>query len=350
MTATSLSGLLSVLFIGGTGTISTSCVRRAVADGLDVSVLNRGRNDRGRSLPDQVSWLQADIGDRGSFEAALEGRTFDVVVNFLSFTVEDARLAVELLRDRVGQYVHISSASIYRKPIPALPIVESTLRDNPFVAYSRDKIAVEDFLMDEFRRTGFPVTIVRPSHTYDETNPPVPGGWTVVERMLRGDEIVVHGDGTSLWTLTHASDFAVGLVGLLGDARAIGEDFHITSQDIHTWHQIYTLLADSFGVTANLVHVPSEFWVLTAPDWLWSQEALGDLGHSAVFDTSKLESLVPNFRPSRTFPREVRKIARWYGEHRDPALVDDDADEIFDRLARGHRQSREIFESLAVTP
>ena len=234
---------LSVLYIGGTGTISASCVRRSVAAGMSVSVLNRGQNVKHRSLPESVTWLQADIGDAASVRKAIGDQEFGAVANFLSFNAADAAEAVGIFRGRTRQYLHISTASLYRKPVLQWPIVESNLRQNPFVSYSREKIAAEDELMRACVTTGFPVTIVRPSHTYDEANPPIPGDWTVIDRIARGAEVIAPGDGTSLWTLTHADDFAQGLVGLLGNPRAIGEVFHITSDDVYTWDQIYSIVA-----------------------------------------------------------------------------------------------------------
>jgi nucleoside-diphosphate-sugar epimerase len=338
---------LRVLYIGGTGTISASSVRLSVAQGMDVYVLNRGNNARGRVLPESVTWLTGDITDRESIEAAIGELKFDAVVNFLSFGAEDAARAVEIFRGRTGHYVHISSASIYHKPILQAPIVESTLRHNRFLSYARDKIAAEDILMKAHVDEGFPVTIVRPSHTYDEANPPLAGGWTIFDRIERGAEIVVHGDGTSLWTLTHAADLAEGLVGLLANQRAIGEAFHITSDDVYTWDQIYTLVGEAIGVEAKLLHVPSEFFTVGAPDWFWSELFVGDLAHSAVFDNSKIRRFVPGFAPNRTFIRSVVDLARWRGEHPAEAAAEAGVDAIIDRMAGGYHASRRIFEELA---
>jgi nucleoside-diphosphate-sugar epimerase len=336
-----------VLFIGGTGTISASSVRLAVAQGLQVYVLNRGNNARGRELPPEVTWLTGDITDSASVIAALGDLKFDSVVNFLSFTAEDAKAAIEIFRDRTAQYIHISSASIYHKPILQAPITESTLTENRFLSYARDKIAVERTLMEAHVNEGFPVTIVRPSHTYDEANPPMAGGWTVFDRIARGAEIVVHGDGTSLWTLTHAADLAQGLVGLLANQRAIGEAFHITSDDVYTWDQIYTLVGNALGVEAKLVHVPSELFVVGAPDWFWSELFVGDLGHSAIFDNSKIRRFVPGFAPNRTYIRTVVEQAQWRAEHPNEAAGEASVEAIIDRMAQGYHASRKIFEDLA---
>lgn len=337
---------LKVLFIGGTGTISASSVRLAVAQGMEVFVLNRGRNVRGRPLPDSVKWLTADITDRNSVVTALGDLRFDAVVNFLGYSAEDATEAVSVFRDKTSHYIHISTASLYHKPILQIPIVESNLRQNSFLHYARKKIDAENVLMQAHVDEGFPATIVRPSHTYDEASPPLAGGWTVFDRIERGAEVVVHGDGTSLWTLTHAADLAQGLVGLLGNQRAVGEAFHITSDDVYTWDQIYTLVGDALGVPVNLVHVPSEFFPLAAPDWAWSELFVGDLGHSALFDNSKIRRYVPGFAPNRTFTRTVIEMAQWRRIHPAESAGDQTVESIIERMTYGYYQSKKIFEGL----
>jgi nucleoside-diphosphate-sugar epimerase len=336
----------SVLYIGGTGTISASCVRQSVAAGMSVYVLNRGRNVKHRELPDSVTWLQADISDADSMRKALGDLEFGAVVNFLSFNATDAAQAVELFRGRTDQYVHISTASLYRKPILQWPIVESNLRWNPFVSYSRDKIAAEDELMRACVQSGFPVTIVRPSHTYDEASPPLPGDWTAIDRLARGAEVIVPGDGTSLWTLTHAADFAQGLVGLVGNPRAVGEVFHITSDDVYTWDQIYTIVAGALGVEPRIVHIPSEHILTGAPDWFWSELIIGDLSHSAVFDNSKVRKYVPDFAPRRTFHAAAADMVSWRVEHAEDCRPAAAVDAIMDRLVGGYHSAREVFTAL----
>ena len=337
---------LSVLYVGGTGTISASCVRRSVAAGMSVYVLNRGRNVKHRALPDAVTWLQADISDADSVRKSLGDLEFGAVANFLSYNAADAAQAVKVFGGRTRQYLHISTASLYRKPVLQWPIVESNLRHNPFVSYSRDKIAAEDELMRACLDTGFPVTIVRPSHTYDEASPPLPGDWTVIDRLARGAEVIVPGDGTSLWTLTHAADFAEGLVGLLGNPRAVGEVFHITSDDVYTWDQIYSIVAGALGVEPRIVHIPSEHILAGAPDWFWSELIIGDLSHSAVFDNSKVRSYVPGFTPRLTFPAAAADMIRWRDEHPEDCRPVAAADAIMDRLARGYHSAREVFTAL----
>ncbi len=262
------SAPLRVLFLGGSGTISASCVRLAAACGMRVSVLNRRRNTAGRELPAGVEHLTGDVTDDASLAAALGGRDFDAVVNFVSYDDDDVERKVRTFGRITRQYVHISSASVYAKPVWQVPISESApVGPQPALPYASAKWRAELALARAHRDTGFPVTIIRPSHTYDDANPPLPGGWTVLDRIARGAEIPVHGDGTSLWTLTHAEDFAQGLVGLLGNSRAIGETFHITGDDVFTWDQIYTLIGTALEVAPRLVHVPSEFFPLVAPEW-----------------------------------------------------------------------------------
>jgi nucleoside-diphosphate-sugar epimerase len=343
---TALQRGLSVLYIGGTGTISASCVRRSVAAGMSVYVLNRGRNVKHRALPDSVTWLQADISDADSVRKALGDLEFGAVANFLSYNAADAAQAVELFSGRTDQYVHISTASLYRKPILHWPIVESNLRQNPFVSYSRDKIAAEDELMRACVQGGFPVTIVRPSHTYDEASPPLPGDWTAIDRLARGAEVIVPGDGTSLWTLTHAADFAEGLVGLVGNPRAVGEVFHITSDDVYTWDQIYTIVAGALGVEPRIVHIPSEHILAGAPDWFWSELIIGDLSHSAVFDNSKVRRYVPDFAPRRTFHATAADMVRWRAEHAEDTQPAAAVDAVMDRLVGGYHSAREVFARL----
>ncbi|WP_243062313.1 NAD-dependent epimerase/dehydratase family protein [Humibacter sp. RRB41] len=336
---------LSVLFIGGTGTISASCVRLAVETGMHVTVLNRGASRVQRELPASVERITADIADEDAVTAAIADRSFDSVVNFVSYDVDDVQRMLRIFTGRVGQYVHISSGSIYAKPVLQTPITESTpTAPNPPLPYATAKWRAERALLDAHTASGFPVTVVRPSHTYDDQNPPLPGGWTVVDRIARGIEIPVHGDGTSLWTLTHAEDFAQGLVGLLGDSRTIGEVFNITGDDVYTWDQIYTIVARALGVEPRLVHVPSEFYPVIAPEWFWSGEMVGDLGHSAVFDNAKIRRFVPGYAPKLTFERAVARMLRWRSEHPDLAGGDAETEAVLDRFVDGYHAARDAFE------
>jgi nucleoside-diphosphate-sugar epimerase len=324
---------LKVLFIGGTGIISSGCAPLVLERGHQLSVLNRGRT-AARPLPPEVEVLHGDVRDP-SVREVLGGREFDVVVDWVAFTADHVQQDVSMFAGRVGQYVFISSASAYQTPPARLPVVESTPLRNPFWQYSRDKIACEDLLLRAYRDSGFPATIVRPSHTYDRTLVPFDGGWTVPARMRKGKEVVVHGDGTSLWTLTHHTDFARGFVPLLGHPRAVGDTFHITTGDFLTWDQIAQALADAAGVEARIAHVPSD--AIAAADPEWGAGLLGDKAHSMVFDNTKLRGLVPDFRPTIPFEVGAREIVAWFDE--DPArqVVDARLDKVMDRLIEAYR-------------
>jgi nucleoside-diphosphate-sugar epimerase len=319
---------MRVLFLGGTGIISSACAWRAVESGLDLTVVNRGQTSA-RPLPPEVRRVTADVGDPEAF-AAVAGQGFDVVVDWLAFTPDQVRARTDALRGQVGQYVFISSASAYQTPPARLPITESTPLRNPFWQYSRNKIACEDLLTGLYRDEGFPVTIVRPSHTYDRTLVPFDGGWTIVDRMRRGEPVVVHGDGTSLWTLTHHRDFARGLVPLLGHPRTLGDVFQITSDDVLTWDQIAHTLATAAGTSAQIVHVPSD--AIATEHQGWGDGLLGDKAHSAVFDNSKLRQVVPDFVATIPFEAGAREIIAWYDE--DPARrrVDQSIDDAMTTL------------------
>ncbi len=325
---------LRVLFIGGSGIISAACSQLAVERGIELSVLNRGATHL-RPLPPEATVLHGDIRDHLAAREALRDLQFDAVVDWVAFTPEHVQADIELFRGRTGQYVFISSASAYQTPPARLPVTESTPLRNPFWQYSRDKIACEELLVEAYRQTGFPATIVRPSHTYDRTSIPFDGKWTALARMRAGQEVVVHGDGTSLWTLTHSADFARGFVPLLGHPRTIGEAFHITSDDVLTWNQIAEALAAAAGVTARLVHVPSD--AIAAVDPAWGAGLLGDKAHSMVFDNSKLRSVVPGYRAEIPFEQGAREIVAWHDE--DPARQQADArlDAVMDKLVAAYR-------------
>jgi nucleoside-diphosphate-sugar epimerase len=319
-----------VLFIGGSGVISSACSRVAVDSGIDLFVLNRGRNTV-RPLPPGANVLQADIREPGSVRDVINDLEFDAVVDWVAFTPEQVRADVDLFRRRTGQYVFISSASAYQTPPARMPVTESTPLRNPYWRYSRDKIACEDLLVAAYREEGFPATIVRPSHTYDATLVPFDGGWTVLGRMLAGKPVIVHGDGTSLWTLTHHDDFARAFVPLLGHPRTLGEAIHITSDDVLTWNQIAVSLAAALGVTPRLVHVPSDANAAADPEG--GAGLLGDKAHSMVFDNAKLRGIVPGWRAVIPFERGARQIVDWYLA--DPARQVTDAalDAVMDKLA-----------------
>jgi nucleoside-diphosphate-sugar epimerase len=319
----------SILYVGGTGTISAACVRRSVARGHEVTVLNRGTGRR--PLPDDVRVVEADVRDAAAVRGALGEREFDVVAEFLAFTPDHVAADLDLFEGRTGQYVFISSASAYEKPPRRLPVTESTPLRNPFWQYSRDKIACEDLLVAAHRERGMPITIVRPSHTYDERLLPTLGGWTDIARMRAGRPVVVHGDGTSLWTITHSDDFAVAFTGLLANPAAIGDSFTITGTHAPTWNQIYGWLADAAGVAEpDLVHVASDTIAAVAPDL--GPTLVGDKAHSMVFDSSKVTTLVPEFRTTITFDEGARRIIAHYDRQPDEQRVNAERDALFDRL------------------
>jgi nucleoside-diphosphate-sugar epimerase len=305
---------MKVLFVGGSGNISTACVRLCVERGMEVFVLNRGR--RAQALPG-VRTLVADVSRPGEVEAALGGLRFDAVADFIAFTPADVERAALLFSGRTRQYLFVSSASAYQKPMPH-PATESTPLKNPFWEYSRNKIACEDRLTALWRERDFPMVIVRPSLTYATVWPVAIGSWddlTLVERMRRGGEVIVHGDGTSLWTVTHAQDFAKGFCGLLGNASALGHAFHITSDEVLTWDEIYTTIAHAAGVEPRLVHIPSEFLADFHEPWRGS--LLGDKSHSAVFDNSKIKRFVPDYAATIPFHVGARMTLEWF--EADPA-------------------------------
>ena len=323
---------MKTLFIGGTGTISSACVELAVARGIDLVLLNRGHGTR--PLPATVPILQGDIRDKRAISQLLQDMTFDVVVNFVAFTPEHIETDLELFRGRTKQYIFISSASAYQTPPVNWPTTESTPLRNPYWAYSRAKIACEERLMRAYREEEFPVTIVRPSHTYDARSIPLDGKYTVLDRMRVGKKVVVHGDGTSLWTLTHHRDFAKGFVPLLGNPHALGEAIHITSDEVLTWNQIVEIFANAMGVEANIVHIPSE--VIAAFDPEWGAGLLGDKAHSMVFDNTKIKRLVPEYVASIPFRQGAAEIIAWYDSHPTAQKVDERLNQLIETMVAAY--------------
>ena len=310
--------------------ISGACVRLAVDRGHEVTVLNRGRTAE-RMLPDRVETLTADLRDAGSVDAALGDRRFDVVAQFMAFTPDHVDADIKRFAGRTRQYVFISSASAYQKPPASVPVTESTPLKNPFWQYSREKIACEDRLVGAYRDLDFPMTVVRPSHTYDDTKLPTLGGWTDIARTRAGRPVVVHGDGTTQWTMTHSDDFAVGFVGLLGRPEAIGNAYTITGDSAPTWNQVYEWLARAAGVDQpRLVHVASETIAAALPQL--GPGLVGDKAHSMLFDTSKLRALVPEFRTTIPYSLGAERVIAWHDAHEEARQVDRDLDARFDEL------------------
>ena len=320
---------MKILFIGGTGNISSACSELAIARGIDLYHLNRGISASIRKI-EGAKTILADIRNFAETQKAIEGHHFDAVVDFIAFEPEHIQNDIKLFTDKTDQFVFISSASAYQTPPEKLPVTEKTPLDNPFWEYSRDKIACENVLVEEHKKNGFPYTIIRPSHTYSETLIPVEGGYTVLHRMLKGLPVLVHGDGTSIWTLTHNKDFAVGLVGLLGNKAAIDEAFHITSDEWLSWNSIFTMIADELGVTPHLVHVPSD--IIARYDKRIGDSLLGDKAHSMIFDNSKIRQFVPDYNPQIPFHQGVKEIVNWYKKNTINKEPDEHINKLMDQI------------------
>jgi nucleoside-diphosphate-sugar epimerase len=329
---------MKVLFIGGTGLISSACTRLAVDRGVDLFLLNRG------SHPDRAfgaTPLVADLRDEVAVERAIAGHRFDAVVDWIAFTPDDIERDLRLFRARADQFVFISSASAYRKPLVDWLVREDSPLANPFWDYARDKIACEERLMRAFRDDGFPVTIVRPSLTYGDTQVPLAvNSWarpyTAIARMRRGRPLIVPGDGTSLWTITHNSDFAKAFVGLLGRPQAIGQAFNIMSDEVLTWDEIYRQVAAAAGAEARIVHIASDFIAECLPEMRGT--LLGDKAVSAVFDTTKIKRFVPDFRATTPFAEGIRRTLAWFDADPSRQLVDAEMDDRWERLLAAYER------------
>ncbi|HEY1264885.1 MAG TPA: SDR family oxidoreductase [Terriglobales bacterium] len=330
---------MKVLFIGGTGIISTACTELAVRRGMDITLVNRGKHKA--SLPAGVKSLTLDMSDPAAAKRALDGQRFDAVVDWIAYTPADIERNLELFRGRTGQFIFISSASAYQKPSTHYLITESTPLANPHWDYSRNKIACEERLMKAYREEGFPVTIVRPSLTYGDTQIPlITNSWekpyTIVDRMLKGRKVVVPGDGTSLWVITHNSDFAKGLIGLLGNPQTIGHAFHITSEEVQTWDQYYRIVAEALGVEAHIVHIAADYVIACLPEQEGS--LIGDKCVSVVFDNSKIRRFVPGFVCTTRFSEGIRRTLTCFQD--DPARqqIDHAANQAWDKLIESYEK------------
>ena len=300
---------MKVLFIGGTGTISMAITRELANRGDELFLLNRG--NRTSELPENVKVINADINDEELVKEKIKDLEFDAVCDFIGFVKEQVERDYRIFKNKTKQYMYISSASAYNKPVRNYIITEGTTLANPYWQYSRDKIVCEEYLMKLYREEGFPVTIIRPSHTYDERSVPIgvhgnKGSYSIIKRMLEGKPVIIHGDGTSLWTMTHNSDFAKGFVGLIGNPHAIGEAFQITNDETLTWNQIYETIAKVLNVKLNAYHVSSDF-LADVSDYGFDGGLMGDKACSVVFDNSKLKKAVPEFRPTVHFEEGIRK-------------------------------------------
>ena len=315
------------LFIGGTGTISTAITRKVAKDGeWELWLLNRG--NRSDILPREVKVINADINDEEDVARKLEGTEWDCVCDFIGFVPAQVERDYRLFKGRTRQYMYISSASAYQKPVPSPWINEGTALANPYWQYSRDKIACEEFLMKKYREEGYPVTIIRPSHTYDERSVPLGvhgrnGSWQVLKRMLEGKPVIIHGDSTSLWTMTHNSDFAKGFTGLMGNPHAIGTAFQITNDETLTWNQIYMTIADVLGVEFKPYYVASDYLAATS-NYDLTGSLIGDKACSVIFDNTKLKRAVPGFTPTVRFEQGIRMTIENVLAH--PSLQKEDPD------------------------
>jgi nucleoside-diphosphate-sugar epimerase len=324
---------MKVLFIGGTGNISTAATNLAAERGIEVTLLRRGQ--RTADVTKNVSTITADVTDEAATAKALGNQSFDAVVDWIAFTPADVERDIRLFRGRTKQFIFISSASAYQRPVGHYLITESTPLINPYWQYSRNKIDCEDRLMKAYREEGFPITIVRPSLTYGDTQIVLPvNSWkksfTAIDRMRRGKKLIVPGDGSSLWVITHNSDFAQGLVGLLGHKQAIGHAFHITSDEVMTWDQFYKITAQAAGAEAQIVHIASDFIGACLPDTLGS--LIGDKASSVVFDNSKLKLFVPEFCAKVPFAEGIKRTMDWFDADPRRKEIDEDANATWDNL------------------
>ena len=338
---------MKILMIGGTGTISSAITRQLAESGHDLWLLNRGT--RKDEVPASVRQVIADIDDENSVLAGLSGETFDAVCEFIGFVTEQVERDIRLFRDRTRQYVYISSASAYNKPAASHIITEGTSLANPYWEYSRNKIACEELLMKEYREQGFPVTIVRPSHTYCERGVPLSvhgpkGSWPVLKRMMEGKPVLVHGDGSSLWTLTWNEDFARGFIRLLGNPKAIGEAFQIMSDEQLTWNQIYECVGNALHVTPRLYHVASDFLAATAPEgYDLTGNLIGDKAVTVMFDCTKLKRAVPGFQATTRFDEGVRRCVEYLFARPKLQVEDPEFDEWCDRVIEAQEQAKKTI-------
>ena len=336
---------MKVLFIGGTGTISSAITRQLAARGDELYLLNRG--NRNADLPDSVRIIKADIGDEADVASKLEGMSFDVVCDFIGFVPAQLERDYRLFSGKTKQFMYISSASAYHKPVREYRITEATALANPYWEYSRNKIACEEYLMKMYRENGFPVTIIRPSHTYCERSVPVgvhgdKGSFQVLKRMMEGKPVIMHGDGTSLWTITFNEDFAKAFIGLMGNPHAIGEAFQITSDESVTWNQIHQMIADCLGVPFKPYYVASDF-LNAVSNYDFEGALIGDKANSVVFDNTKLKRAVPGFVATIRAEEGIRKAVAYMLEHAECQEEDPEFDAWCDKLIEKLEEVKKAF-------
>ena len=324
---------MKALFIGGTGIISTAVSKLAVEKGIDLFLLNRGLQKE--FFPKGATHIESNINDIVKVKSLIANQHFDVVVDWLAYTKKDIERDINLFANNTKQFVFISSASVYKKPPDNYLITELTPIGNPFWKYAQDKIACEERLQKEFRQTGFPITIVRPSFTYGVTSiPAAVTSWrkpyTLIDRIRKGKKIIVHGDGTSLWVMTHNSDFAKGFIGLLGNKKAIGETFHITSNEVLSWNQIFNTIGKVAGAEPDIVHIPTDFINSINPEI--GAGLLGDKAHSVVFDNSKIKKIVPDYEATVSFEEGIKNSLEWIEEHPEYCKIDEENNKIVDMI------------------
>ncbi len=333
---------MKTLFIGGTGIISSACADLAIERGHELFILNRSTSTK-YPFPKGATLLKGDIhADEAHLASLVADHHFDAIVDYIAFTTQDIERDLRLFRGKTDQFVFISSASAYQKPVKNYLITEETPLENPYWEYSRNKIACENLLMKEYQENGFPVTIIRPSHTYGHSQ--IPFGyttwrepWTAIDRMKRGEKIIVHGDGTSLWVLTWNADFAKGLVGLLGNPKAVGEAFQITSDQALSWEQIYFEAYQALGLEPNVIHIPSDFIARFDEEAVGS--LIGDKSNSVVFDNGKIKKFVPDFKCEVNWAEGLRRSLAWFEAHPQFQTVDGDANALWDKIIAAYEKA-----------
>ncbi|SKA73615.1 Nucleoside-diphosphate-sugar epimerase [Clostridium sp. USBA 49] len=338
---------MKALFIGGTGTISSAVSQLAVEKGWELYLLNRG--NKKDNIPKGANIITADINDEKTVAELIKGMKFDVVADFIAFVPSHIERDIRLFSKNTKQFIFISSASAYQKPLLYYKINESTPLINPYWDYSRNKIACEDILMKEYRNNNFPITIIRPSHTYSKEKIPVAihgekGSWQVIDRIRKGKPVIIPGDGTSLWTLTYNLDFAKAFVGIMGNSAAIGETIHITSDEALTWNKIYDCIGEAFGVEVKKVHISSDFIIKCNPDF--KGPLLGDKSNCAVFDNSKIKRLVPDFNATTRFDEGVKICAEYILSNPKLQVIDEEFDKFCDNIIEAQEKAIELFKNM----
>jgi len=338
---------MKALFIGGTGTISTEISKLAVKNGWELYLLNRGNNSN--LVPEGAKVLTADINDEVEVSKLIENLSFDVVADFIAFERTQIQRDVRLFSKKTKQFIFISSASIYQKPLSYYKITESTPLSNPYWQYSRDKIDCEELLMCEYRNNNFPITIIRPSHTYGERSIPVAihgekGSWVVIDRIMKGKPVIVPGDGNSLWTMTHNSDFAKAFVGIMGNGAAIGEAINITSDESLTWNKIYDIIGDALNIKVQKFHVATDFLVGYKAEV--EGGLIGDKANTVVFDNSKIKRLVPEYVATTRFDQGIKEAVDFVLSHPEFQIEDVQFDSFCDNVIKAQRDALAYLKNL----